>query len=281
MNKWLRIGLLVFFSATFILSAVMIGSYYWQSDKAKSQFDELADLVSTTTPDGKPIARPEPGGQIGSSQSQNTAAPEPEGEIGTSDSLEASQPLPQYIEVSKRNSHMVGWVQIEGTRINYPVMQTPDSPDYYLKRDFYKNYSGYGCIYAREQCDVNMPSDNVTIYGHNMKDGSMFADLLKYRSKSFWESHRYVYFDTLTRYGTYEIFAVFTTTASKGKGFLYNQFVDAVNEDAYDEYVADCKKLSLYDTGITPEYGEDLITLSTCEYTQTNGRFVVVARRVL
>ncbi len=274
MNKWLRIGLIVFFSAICILSAVMIGSYYWQSNKSQEEFDALAEMVLQaspptepipTTPDGKPII---------------VARPEPEGQVGSSDSLQASQPLQQYVEISKLNSDMVGWIRIEGTRINYPVMQTPDNPDYYLKRNFYKNYSGYGCIYAREQCDVNFPSDNIILYGHHMKDGSMFSDLTNYRQKSYWESHRYVNFDTLFRQGTYEIFAVFTTTASKGKGFLYNQFVDAVNQDAFEDYVAECKSLSFYDTGITPEYGDALITLSTCEYTQTDGRFVVVARKI-
>lgn len=264
MNKWLRLGLILLFSATFLFSAFMLVSYYMESNKQQATFDELAEMVrlaTPTTPDGAPVAQPEPEGQLGQSQS-----------------IEASQPLPQYVEVAKLNAHMAGWITIDGTRINYPVMQTPDSPDYYLKRDFYKNYSGHGCIYAREQCDLNAPSDNITIYGHNMKDGSMFADLLNYQRKSYWEKHPYVTFDTLTQHHTYEIFAVFTTTASKGKGFQYHQFVEAESEDDFNEFVKDCQDLSLYNTGIIPQYGDKFITLSTCEYTQTNGRFVVVAR---
>ena len=113
-----------------------------------------------------------------------------------------------------------------------------------------------------------------------MKDGSMFADLMNYSSKSFWQEHRYVHFDTLTAYHSYEVFAVFTTTASKGKGFAYHQFVNADDAADFAEFVAQCQSLSLYDTGITPVYGDKLITLSTCEYTQNNGRLVVVARQV-
>ena len=113
-----------------------------------------------------------------------------------------------------------------------------------------------------------------------MKDGSMFGLLRNYRSKSYWEKHRYIYFDTLTERHTYEIFAVFTTVATKGKGFAYHQFVDADDQEEYDEYIRDCQNVDLYDTGITPQYGDKLITLSTCEYSQKNGRLVVVARRI-
>lgn len=268
MNKWLRLGLILFFSATFLFSAYMLSSYYFESEKQQSQFDALAEMVrqaTPTSPDGTPVVVTE-------------TESEPQLQTGTAQSKPISRPLPQYVEVSKLNSDMVGWIVIEGTKINYPVMQTPESPDYYLKKDFYKNYSGHGCLYAREQCDVNAPSDNITIYGHNMKDGSMFADLMNYRSKSYWESHRYVTFDTLTNHGTYEIFAVFTTSGTKGQGFAYHQFEDAKNQAEFDEFIEDCQNLSLYDTGITPQYGDKLITLSTCEYTQKNGRLVVVAR---
>lgn len=271
MNKWLRLGLIVFFSATFLLSAFMLGRYYWESDKQQAQFDELAEMVRQATPAVSDSTVPQTPQQT---PSQEGTLPE------DPTTQEPLLPLPQYVEVSKLNSDMVGWICIDGTRINYPVMQTPNNPDYYLKRDFYKNYSGHGCLYVREQCDMDAPSDNVTIYGHNMKDGSMFADLLNYRSKSYWENHRYITFDTLTQQRTYEIFAVFKTTASKGKGFAYHQFVDADNEAEYEEFVQECISLSLYSTGVVPTYGENIITLSTCEYTQSNGRFVVVARRI-
>jgi len=189
-------------------------------------------------------------------------------------------PLPEYIEVSALNPDMVGWIQLEGTKLDYPVMQTPNDPEYYLHKDFYGNYSSHGCIFAEEFCNIDLPSDNITIYGHNMKDGSMFGILRNYRSKSYWENHRYIYFDTLYERHTYEIFAVFTTTATKGKGFAYHQFVDADNQEEYHKFITECQSAALYDTGITPHYGDKLITLSTCEYTQKNGRLVVVAKRI-
>ena len=175
---------------------------------------------------------------------------------------------------------MVGWIELEGTKLNYPVMQTPDRENYYLKRDFYGNYSSRGCIYVDENCDVFTPSDNVTIYGHNMYDGSMFTALLRYHSKTFLENNPYIIFNTLLERRTYEVIAVFTTTASVGEGFRYHTFIDADSEEEFNDFVRTCKRLSLHDIEATAEYGDKLITLSTCEYTQTNGRFVVVARLV-
>ncbi len=271
MNKWLRIGLIIFFSIVFLVSGFMIIRYYTDSHKQNTQFDTLAEMVERAKPQ---VSRPIP-----SSDASNAGDSSTSGETEPSGPVEP-QPLPEYVEVSQMNPDMAGWIAIEGTRINYPVMHTPQQKDKYLHLDFYGKYSGHGCLYAREQCAIEPASDNITIYGHNMKDGSMFAALLNYGNKSFWESHRYIYFDTLMERHTYEIFAVFRTTASKGQGFTYHQFIDAKDQQEFQEYINDCKAIDLYDTGITPQYGDKLITLSTCEYSQRNGRFVVVARRL-
>ena len=159
-------------------------------------------------------------------------------------------------------------------------MQTPEQENYYLSRGFDRQFSRFGSIYVRESCDVNRPSDNVTIYGHNMTDKSMFGALSQYLDPAFYEEHPIIIFDTLYEYHTYQIFAVFKTTASVGKGFSYHQFVDAENAAEFGEFVSTCKKLSFYDTGITPVYGDKLICLSTCEYTLDNGRLVVAAVRI-
>ena len=267
MNKWLRLCLIVFFSVVLVISAYMVIDYTLRSRHQANTFRDLADMVAQatpTTPD-KPIS--------------TTPSLEDEPEMETLPPTEPG-PLPEYIEVSKLNPHMVGWIKLEGTNINYPVMQTPDEEDYYLRRDFYGEFSYHGCLYAREQCSIDPASDNITIYGHNMNDGSMFAALTKYSDKKFWETHRYITFDTLMEHHTYEVIAVFTTTASKGQGFNYHHFIDADSPEEFDEYIADCKIRALYDTGVTATYGDKLITLSTCEYSQKNGRFAVVAKRI-
>lgn len=202
------------------------------------------------------------------------------------DPTEPTEPsiLPEYLPSYEMNNDMVGWIQIPGTRIDYPVVQTPTKKDYYLRKNFQKKYAVCGTIYAREQCDVNAPSDSVLLYGHNMSNGSMFHDLINYKKKDFWEENRYIYFDTLTQYHTYEIVAVFTTTADPAKGFRYHLFHDATDQAEYDQFVSRCKELQLYETGITPVYGQKLLTLSTCDRTigyGKDGRLVVVARRII
>ena len=107
----------------------------------------------------------------------------------------------------------------------------------------------------------------------------MFARLDNYLKKDFYEKYPSIRFDTLYERHTYTIFAVFTTTASVGRGFAYHLFEDAADEADFQDFVSTCKSLSLYETGITPVYGDKLITLSTCEYSQDNGRLVVVAVR--
>lgn len=179
------------------------------------------------------------------------------------------------------NSDLVGWIRIDGTVLDYPVMQTSvDNKDYYLYRNFDKKESVRGSIYAREECDIFTPSDNITLYGHNMKDGSMFASLLNYADKDYWQENSLITFDTIYEYHTYKIFAVFKTTATLGKGFTYQKFENAENEADFDNFVNRCRELSFYDTGIIPAYGDKIICLSTCEYTLENGRFVVAAVQI-
>ena len=122
--------------------------------------------------------------------------------------------LAEYFELYRQNEDMVGWIKVEDTNINYPVVQSVNEPNFYLKHKFDKTYSAYGCPYVQENCDVQKPSDNIIIYGHHMNDGSMFTGLMKYRNKSFWEGHKTVTFDTLTDRHQYEVIAVFVCGSS-------------------------------------------------------------------
>lgn len=190
--------------------------------------------------------------------------------------------LPDYQALYLQNNDMVGWIKIEDTKINYPVLQSKDNPNFYLKHGFDKAYTDYGCPYVQENCDVDIPSDNLIIYGHNMKDSSMLSGLMKYTDKSFWESHKTIRFDTLTEKCNYEVIAVFKTVVytDSPESFKYYQFVNADTADEFNAYITKCKELALYDTGVTAEYGDKLITLSTCEYSRNNGRIVVVAKKM-
>lgn len=195
----------------------------------------------------------------------------------------ASEPEKQasYQNLYWENTDMVGWILIEDTNINYPVMQTPADPNYYLKHDFEKNYTDYGCPFMQADCDALCPSDNLIIYGHNMKDGSMFADLAKYRSKDFRQAHKTVWFDTELGSSAYEIFAVIHTTvqADAADAFPFYRFVDAAAPEDLADYVSACKARALYDTGISAQYGDKLLTLSTCDNITDDGRLLVIANK--
>lgn len=145
-----------------------------------------------------------------------------------------------------------------------------------------KPQEGFAGITILEQLYADKEAaGNVVIYGHHMKNGSMFSDLCKYESEDFYQAHKNVHFDTLADFGEYEIVAAFKTVAYSQEGFKYYHFVNAEDEAAFDEFIAECKSLALYDTGVSAEYGDKLITLSTCEYSRTNGRMVIVAKLVV
>lgn len=192
---------------------------------------------------------------------------------------EAEDILPEYGKLFLQNADMVGWLKIAGTSLNYPVMQTPKTPNYYLKHNFKKECSDLGTPYVQENCDLSK-SDNLIIYGHHIKGGKMFGALEHYKSRGFYERHKNIQFDTLTQHSRYEIVTVFKTTAYSKSGFRYYDFVDAKNADAFTNYIAKCKDLALYDTGVSAQYGDQLMTLSTCEYSAPNGRLVVVAKKL-
>lgn len=243
-----------FCAALFLFSGFMLCREYLDQKQSAEAFEEVAELVKEE-PD-LPVLELESG-------------PEPVQEEMTA--------FDKYANVYAQNSDLVGWVSIPGTRIDYPVMQTKDNPDFYLKHAFDKSYSSYGVPYVQENCDIGI-SDNLVLYGHHMNNGSMFSDLCKYKSEDFYQEHKIIHFDTLESFGEYEVIAAFKTVAYSQEEFKYYHFVRAESAKQFDEYIAECKELALYDTGVTAEYGDKLITLSTCEYSRTNGRMVVLAK---
>ncbi len=290
MKKWITNVLLIIFSLVFLLSLGFLLDYFIESRKEQNTYDDLSNLVDDIRNEQLATENTEPGTDADDKEvvvEPDHVEDQPGKPRPTWVSMrhpatgELIKVLPEYSKVFALNSDMVGWIKIDGTRINYPVMQTPEEESYYLNHNFNKEESKYGCIYAEELCDINGPSDNITLYGHNMRDGSMFAALHGYRNEEFYKEHPVIQFDTLTRHQNYEIISVFITSASFGKGFSYHSFIDAGREEVFLRFVSECKELSLYDTGVDAVYGDKLICLSTCEYTQDEGRLVVVAKRVV
>ena len=182
--------------------------------------------------------------------------------------------------IAKINSDVVGWIKIENTNIDYPVMQ---NGDYYLHRNIYKNYSSHGTPYLVEYCNIQY-SDNLIIYGHHMNDNSMFAQLDDYKKHSFYENHKYIkfysYYNGKTIEKTYEVAIAFKTVVYSDKGFKYYNYTNFSDVQELNDFIENCRKLEFYNTGIDINYGDKLITLSTCEYSQKNGRIVVVAKQI-
>lgn len=187
--------------------------------------------------------------------------------------------LKKYEALLKKNNDLAGWISIDGMEIDYPVMQCEDD-DYYLHHDFSGKDSKYGCLFVKKKADLEAGT-NVIIYGHNMKDGSMFGDLDLYEEKSFYRDHPSISFDTLYEKRMYDIIAVFRSKIyySDEDVFKYYQFYEAKTEKEFNSFYRNIKKLSLYDTGVKAEFGDTFITLSTCAYHVEDGRFVVVAKR--
>ncbi len=193
-----------------------------------------------------------------------------------------SRVLKKYQSLYELNPDIVGWISIEGTNIDYPVMQTVYDEEYYLHRNFYEDSSTEGLPFMDNRCIISKPSTNLIIYGHNMKNGTMFADLLKYESKSFYEQHKYIRFDTVYEEALYEIVAVFRSRVAykDEQTFKFYNFIEADLENEFEDYYNAIRSISLYDIDAEAISSDYLITLSTCEYTVDDGRFVIVARRI-
>ena len=175
-----------------------------------------------------------------------------------------------------------GWLEIKDTEISYPVMQGNDN-DFYITHTYEKEYSKWGSLFLDKDYDWSKPSSNLLIYGHNFSDGYMFADLLNYRNKEFYENHKTIRFITPVEDSEYEIISIFNSRVyykHETDVFRYYFFVDAGSRAEYNDFVNNAKKASIYSIDATAEYGDQLITLSTCDYTQEDGRFVVVARKI-
>lgn len=296
MKKGLLALLIVLLLVAFGASALYLGNYFLEGKRQEDRYHELSSQVDSARHEAAAAtdAQTEPATETTASPYGVPGESGNEDEYYTPDVIDEPENVPErpalvggndflpwYMDLHAQNSDMVGWIEIEGTKVNYPVMQSsPEGANFYLYSNFDKEYSVRGSIYAYEGCDVFAPSDNITLFGHNMKDGSMFAYLGNYYDKATWEQNSLIFFDTLTESHVYKIFAVFKTTGNDNEGFAYHLMTDAENEAQFNQFVSECKRLSFYDTGITPVYGDKMICLSTCEYTLDNGRFVVAAVRI-
>ncbi len=189
--------------------------------------------------------------------------------------------LPEYQTLYSLNKRLIGWVKIDDTYIDYPVLQTVNN-DYYLNHNFDQEEDKNGSIFLDKDCSIYPRSTNLILYGHHMRSGRMFGQLNKYSSEKFYKEHKYIQFDPIYEKGTYEVMYVFRSKIYEESEivFKYYQFTDAVSETEFESNMKQMADMSLYDTGVSAEYGDELLTLSTCDYYTSDGRFVVVAKKI-
>lgn len=249
--------------------------YQRQQEALRAAVEEEARTEENDREEGAPLE---------AEQEDPTGEPEALEEETSEAGEKAEEEIPvmleKYTELHGQNADMVGWLSIPGTAIDYPVMQKTGN-EYYLHHDFYGEENRHGCLFVKDIADVNTPGDCFIIYGHNMKDGTMFGDLDEYRSEEYYREHPALKFDSLYEEREYEIMAVFLSHVYKEgeEGFRYYDFYTADTEEAFQEFYENVMGNALYDTGVTAAYGDTFLMLSTCAYHEEDGRLVVVAKR--
>ena len=237
------------------------GVYYYFADRTQSDYENLSDLKGNDS-----IVIRTPSVTIHYSEEE--------------EDIELTV-LEEYEALYNKNKRLIGWLEIDGTNIDYPVMQTTNN-EYYLDHNYNQEYDKNGSLFLDAECDVVRRNTNLIIYGHHMKSGKMFGDLNKYSSESYCKEHSIIRFDTIYEKGTYEVMYVFRSRIYNEDEivFKYYQFFDASSEREFNSNMNEMAAIALYDTGVTASYGDELLTLSTCDYSEADGRFVVVAKRI-
>ena len=257
-NKWLYHAALTLCAAVFLFSAYRVGSYYFTAYQEANVYDDLNQLVQGSGTGGN--------NQTGDNEDEPPLYAE-------------SGRLYRYESLYQENNDMVGWITIPGADSGYPVMQTPDDEEYYLRKSFYKKKSNGGTPILDKDSDLEDPNSRIMAYGHNLKSGGMFYPLMKYTKASYWKKNPTFSFDTLYESRTYRIVAVVQLDLAQEGHFSYYADDYFSSEAAYNGFIQQAKEAALYDTGVIPSYGQQIMILSTCSYhvSGDTGRLAVIA----
>lgn len=276
MNEKTRKILIVFFSIILIGSVFYIVYNQYENKMEEKRIEDLQQNI-VENPESVDIVEEQLENESEVLETEITE------EAETETQMEEKTILPEYEDLYNENPDLIGWIKVEDTPIDYPVMQTFDDPTFYIHRDWDRNESTYGLPLIDARCTLE--SGNIIIYSHNMKNGTMFGSLKKYNEQSFYEEHQIIKFDTIYEKAEYQIIAVllaqvFYDEEPNENEFVYYNYIDLGSKEEFQKYVDQVKERSLYDTGVTAEYGDSLITLCTCNYHVKDGRFLVVAKKI-
>ncbi len=242
------------------LSFGYFGVYYFYSVRTNAQYSQLAELKGSDV--------------LSDAQANNDFTLHKQ-------AVRLPDVLDEYKTLYQKNKKLIGWLKIDDTLIDYPVMQTSDN-EYYLDHNYNQEYDNNGSLFLDCNCSAYPQSTNLIIYGHHMKSGQMFGGLQKYAKESYAQKHSTIQFDTIYEKGTYQVMYVFRSQVYNENDivFKYYQFIEANSEEEFNSYMREMEAVSLYDTGVTASFGDSILTLSTCDYSQEDGRFVVVAKKI-
>ena len=252
--------------------------------------DRLGQAVSAPGSASETEGQADPGSVSGTEGQTDPGPPESapqETEETSQETVPETSPQPEltenpYKDYFLQNEDMAAWLYVDGTRMDYPVMWTPRDEEYYLLKDFEGNYDKNGCLILDTDSSLDPVTTNLIIHGHNMRSGAMFGDLMDYEDEEFARDHAVMLLYTPEGIRTYEVLAAFYSQVYKktDEVFKFYKFFQADTQEEFDDFYDNIRELSLYDTGVTAEFGDRFLTLSTCAYHVENGRFVVVAKEV-
>jgi sortase B len=202
--------------------------------------------------------------------------------------------LPKFQILYKGNNDFVGWLTIDDTKIDYPVMQLIEDENYYMSHDYEKKENINGSLVLDSDSVAGVgtkefdyengkkSSTNLIIHGHTMKSGEMFGDLSDYENEDYMKEHKIIKFSSLYEEREYEVISVFRSQVynKSDNVFKFYKFFEAETQEEFDYWYSNIKEMSVFDTGVTAEFGDEFITLTCCAYHVEDGRFVVVAKRV-
>ena len=281
-RKGIHVIIYLLLSVLIVLSLIYIINFFSLKQEAKEQ-SKLLSAIEIYEKEGTKEVGPnttEDGEENIASESEENG--EKISIENTEEPNEETERMLQVKQLQAQNADIVGWLEIENTNINYPVLQGTDN-SYYMTHNYKKEKSKNGSIFLNADYNWNIPSNNLLIYGHNLGNGMMFQELLKYEKESFYQEHPIIRFTTAEEDAEYEIISVFKSRVyykSEKNVFRYYYFINSKSEEEYNQFVKNAKNASLYSIDATANYGDQLITLSTCSYYVEDGRFAVVGKKI-
>ena len=190
--------------------------------------------------------------------------------------------LPEYEALLEQNPDLVGWLTIQGTKVDYPVVQKVDDNDFYLNHSFDGSEDSAGTIYVDYRSDIVNPTTNTMVYGHNMKNGSMFGSLKNYLQEDFFKEYRYIQFNTIYEHRLYQVVSVGLSEVAyqDESSYRYYNFIQANNLEEWQEFVDNVSAMAVYQSDVTLDPSDEILTLSTCNSYTEDGRLFIVAKRI-